>query len=103
MALIKCPECSKEISDKAKNCPNCGSPLVKKNGRYGTFLSCTNYPKCRFSMNYKLTKNEKDLNNDRKCPKCGSVGPLIQGRSITTNAYYEILRISISLHLRESH
>ena len=27
MALIKCPECSKEISDKANNCPNCGCPL----------------------------------------------------------------------------
>lgn len=24
MALIKCPECGKEISDTAKNCPNCG-------------------------------------------------------------------------------
>lgn len=24
MALIKCPECGKEISDKAKACPNCG-------------------------------------------------------------------------------
>lgn len=27
MALIKCPECGKEISDKAKTCPNCGSPV----------------------------------------------------------------------------
>ncbi len=27
MAIIKCPECSKEISDKAKSCPNCGCPL----------------------------------------------------------------------------
>ena len=27
MALIKCPECGKEISDKAKACPNCGCPL----------------------------------------------------------------------------
>lgn len=27
MALIKCPECSKEISDKASSCPNCGCPL----------------------------------------------------------------------------
>ena len=26
MALIKCRECGKEISDKAKSCPNCGSP-----------------------------------------------------------------------------
>ncbi len=27
MALINCPECSKEISDEAKVCPNCGKPL----------------------------------------------------------------------------
>lgn len=27
MALIKCPECGKEISDKASNCPNCGCPM----------------------------------------------------------------------------
>tara|TARA_Y100001968_G_scaffold287198_1_gene288438 strand:- start:1962 stop:2228 length:267 start_codon:yes stop_codon:yes gene_type:complete len=28
MALIKCNECGKEISDKATTCPNCGSPTV---------------------------------------------------------------------------
>lgn len=27
MALIKCPECSKEISDKAESCPHCGYPI----------------------------------------------------------------------------
>lgn len=27
MALIKCPECGKEISDKANTCPNCGCPI----------------------------------------------------------------------------
>lgn len=27
MALIECPECKKEISDKAKTCPNCGHPI----------------------------------------------------------------------------
>lgn len=27
MALIKCPECGKEISDKAKACPNCECPM----------------------------------------------------------------------------
>ena len=27
MALINCPECSKQISDKATNCPNCGYPI----------------------------------------------------------------------------
>lgn len=29
MALIKCPECGKEISDKAKKCPNCGKILIE--------------------------------------------------------------------------
>lgn len=29
MALIKCPECGKGISNKAKKCPNCGYTLKK--------------------------------------------------------------------------
>jgi len=33
MALINCPECGKEISDSAKQCPNCGFPLVEKRHR----------------------------------------------------------------------
>jgi hypothetical protein len=28
MALITCPECTKEISDKATSCPNCGCPIA---------------------------------------------------------------------------
>ena len=31
MALIKCPECGKEISDKATSCPNCGAPVSNQN------------------------------------------------------------------------
>ena len=30
MALIKCPECNKEVSDCAEACPHCGYPLKKK-------------------------------------------------------------------------
>lgn len=33
MALIKCPECGKEISDLAKNCPNCGFPMGFESSR----------------------------------------------------------------------
>ena len=28
MALLKCKECGREISDKAINCPNCGCPVI---------------------------------------------------------------------------
>ena len=33
MALIKCSECGKEISDKAKTCPNCGCPVNKNQSK----------------------------------------------------------------------
>ena len=31
MALINCPECGKEISDKSEKCIHCGFPILKKN------------------------------------------------------------------------
>lgn len=31
MALILCPECKKEVSDKATNCPVCGYPIAANN------------------------------------------------------------------------
>lgn len=30
MSMIKCPECGKEVSDKADECPNCGNPISEK-------------------------------------------------------------------------
>lgn len=32
MALIQCPDCSKEISDKAPTCPGCGAPIASAHG-----------------------------------------------------------------------
>ena len=29
-------------------CPRCGGKLIKRNGKYGEFMGCSNYPKCRF-------------------------------------------------------
>ncbi len=31
-------------------CPQCGSPLVEKRGRYGAFIGCSNYPNCSFTL-----------------------------------------------------
>ena len=34
MALIKCPECGREISDKAYSCPQCGYPISQDKTQY---------------------------------------------------------------------
>lgn len=36
---------------KEKICPRCGGILVERNGKYGMFFGCSNYPKCRFTIN----------------------------------------------------
>lgn len=37
-------------NEKSNNmiCPKCGGQLLKRNGKYGEFIGCSNYPKCRF-------------------------------------------------------
>jgi len=51
-------------------CNKCGKPMVIKTGRYGEFLSCTGYPKC---------KNAKPVPIGIPCPKCG--GDIIEIKS----------------------
>ena len=29
-------------------CPKCGNELVERNGKYGKFIGCSNYPKCKY-------------------------------------------------------
>lgn len=44
-------EASHRRSGRARSrlCPNCGKPLVERTGRYGRFLGCSNFPRCRYS------------------------------------------------------
>lgn len=41
----------KENNDKEKNmiCPKCGGKLVERNGKYGNFIGCSNYPNCKYT------------------------------------------------------
>lgn len=60
MALIKCPECGKEISDLAVSCPNCGFPLenLKKLKKTEEKIEC---PYC----------NSTDIDDEGYCNECG--------------------------------
>ena len=46
---------------------SCGGRLVKRKGRYGSFVGCTNYPDC--NVTYSLPKNSRILKTT--CDKCG--------------------------------
>lgn len=38
-----------EMKIESGHCPRCGAPLILRNGKYGKFYGCSNYPKCRFT------------------------------------------------------
>ena len=62
-------------------CEKCGAMMIEKNGRYGKFAACPNYPRCR---NTKRLDNDPEENSendenkqqevlaDEKCPNCGN-------------------------------
>ncbi|WP_103624162.1 type I DNA topoisomerase [Campylobacter concisus] len=69
-----------------EKCPECGSELVLRKGRYGEFIACSNFPKCKYSRNIAkdneksaeagaattAAKPKRELKKlDVPCPKCG--------------------------------
>lgn len=40
----------KHKSVDADTCPKCGGKLILRNGKYGQFKGCMNYPKCKFTL-----------------------------------------------------
>jgi DNA topoisomerase-1 len=58
-----------------ERCEKCGADMIMKKGRFGPFLACSNYPKCK---NTKPIK--KDEVTDKKCDKCGANMILKRGK-----------------------
>lgn len=50
-------------------CPECGSNIVERKGKFGMFETCSNYPKCKW-MPPKVEK--KPIRTGMKCLKCGA-------------------------------
>lgn len=50
-----------------EKCPNCGSPLVMRNGKYGEFQACSAFPKCRYIKPKEIEETKK---TNIKCPNC---------------------------------
>ena len=69
---------SQKLAEKiGETCPNCGGELLRRQGRFGEFIACSNYPKCKYSRNADASaegaSEEKAAPEvlDEKCPQCG--------------------------------
>ena len=78
-AFSKLPK--KEAVKTGEDCPECGSPLVIRKGKYGFFTACSNYPSCKYIKQEK--KEEKEIID---CPNCD--GKIIEKKSKRGKIFY---------------
>ncbi|GAK58540.1 DNA topoisomerase I [Candidatus Vecturithrix granuli] len=69
----------KAVIETDEICEKCGAKLVIREGRYGKFYSCSNYPKCKFV---------KPVGTGVKCPEEGCGGELVQRRGKNRTFFY---------------
>jgi len=73
----------KDIAQEKTNkiCPECGSPILIRLGRFGRFYACSNFPKCKYTE--PLEKNVLDI----QCPKCKK-GQIVEKRTKRGKVFY---------------
>ncbi len=66
-----------------EKCPECGNNLVKKHGRFGEFIACSNYPTCKFVKRETL---------GIPCPETGCTGEIVVRRTKRRKVFYGCTR-----------
>lgn len=93
--LAKQAESDKPAAVKIdRKCPNCGKDLVIRKGRYGDFIACSGFPKCKYTEKIGGEPKKEDDKKDKtlpedtgfKCPNCG--GKILKRFNKTTNMYW---------------
>lgn len=64
-----------------ETCPECGSELVIRKGKYGEFTACSNYPTCKY-----IKQEKKEIVTICKCPKCD--GDIIEKKTRRGKIFY---------------
>jgi DNA topoisomerase I len=67
-------------------CPICGKPMLKRSGRFGPFLGCADYPKCKGTKNLDEVEGPEIV-----CPKCGQ-GRVIKKRTKRRKSFWSCNR-----------
>ena len=71
----------KEPEKTGETCPECGSDLVIRNGKFGVFTACSNYPSCKY-----IKKEEATIKEIIDCPKCE--GKIIEKKTRRNKVFY---------------
>ena len=71
MAKVSMRDVKREQTPTDVNCERCGSKMVKRWGKRGYFLACSNYPECRYTKEVEGNE-EKNGETEARCEKCGS-------------------------------
>lgn len=71
----------KQSIPTGENCPECGKELVKRKSRFGEFVGCSGYPKCKYIKREESVQNaefkDTELSGENSvCEKCGK--PMVQ-------------------------
>ncbi|MGA9047180.1 type I DNA topoisomerase [Sulfuricurvum sp.] len=68
-----------------RNCPQCGSELLLRSGRFGEFIACSGFPKCKYTEQTEENQKENpatpDEVSEEVCDKCGSAMVVKNGRN----------------------
>lgn len=67
--------------ETGETCPNCGSALVVRKGKFGEFVACSNYPECKY-----IKREEKVKTVICKCPKCD--GDIVEKKTRRGKIFY---------------
>ncbi len=78
-ATARMPKVQMAVEETGLLCPQCGSKVVVKGGRFGKFLSCSKYPTCKYKAPYLIKTGAR-------CPQCG--GELVERKSKKGRTFY---------------
>ena len=67
-----------ELVKVGRTCPHCGGDLVYRYGKFGKFISCINFPKCKYTESDQADLPE--AKEEKKCPNCGAPMIIKKGR-----------------------
>ncbi len=71
----------KAPEETGEMCPECGNPLVKRKGKYGEFVACSNYPNCKY-----IKQDEKKIIEIIDCPICE--GKIVEKKTKKGKLFY---------------